>query len=74
MKTINRQMEWYNKNKKRASESTMTYRKRFMAIGKYAVEKKLIPQKDLRRLETFIFGNSVSQIVEKMKTPYEKTV
>ena len=73
MKPMSRQSKWYYDNKKKAVENTMTYRKRFMAIGKYAVEKKLIPQKDLRRLETFIFGNTVNQIVEKMKTPSEKT-
>ena len=72
MKPISRQSQWYHDNKDKARGNTMTYRKRFMAIGKYAVERKLIPQKDLKRLETFIFGNTVNQIVEKMKIPSEK--
>jgi predicted polyphosphate/ATP-dependent NAD kinase len=72
MKPMSRQRKWYYDNKKKAVENTMTYRKRLMAIGKYAMERKLITNKDLKKLETFIFGNTVKQIVEKMKIPSEK--
>ncbi len=74
MKKLSRQSRWYYKNKKKSNESTMIYRKRLMAIGKYATDKKLITQKDLKRLETFIFGNSVLKIVELMETPSEKVI
>jgi hypothetical protein len=65
MKTkISPQLAHYRKNKTECNKRSMGYRKRLLAIGRYAIQKKLLTEKELEVFDKFIF--------RKRKIPLDK--
>ena len=50
-----RQLKCYRKHKKEYNKKSYDYRKKLMAVGRYAIKRNLLTEKELQMLQQFIF-------------------